>query len=100
MQLKVEDSAGQLIKTIDLGDFPPGKYRFEWDGKDANGNVTPDGEYELSIEGMVGSQNASLPLSTYAHVQSVSIGANGSGITINTNNGALRLEEVEEIGEG
>lgn len=100
MQLRVEDKAGQLVRTIDLGNFPPGKYRFEWDGKDANGNVAADGEYELSVQGAVGNQTTSLPLSTYAHVQSVSLGANGSGITINTNNGAIKLSDVEEIGEG
>lgn len=100
MQLRVEDKAGQLIKTVDLGDFPPGKYRFEWDGKDANGNVAPSGEYTLNIQGNVGNKTESLPLSTYAHVQSVSLGANGTGITINTNNGAIKLSDVEEIGQG
>ncbi len=100
MQLRVEDKAGQLIKTVDLGSFPPGKYRFEWDGTDNNGNAAPMGEYSLSVSGQVGNKSESLPLSTYAHVQSVSLGANGSGITINTNNGAIKLSDVEEIGEG
>lgn len=101
MKLRVEDAAGQLIKSVDLGaSFAQGKYSFEWDGTDNNGEPAAIGDYKISIEGSVGNENVSLPLSIYSQVQSVSLGAGGSGIGLNTSNGSFKLSEVEEIGEG
>ena len=99
-KVRIEDSAGQLVRTIDIGSFQPGKHNFQWDGLDNNGNPTGDGKYKMTVEGTVGNESTSLPISTYARVQSVSIGANGTGLTINTTNGSVRLDDVEQIGEG
>lgn len=98
-KIRIEDEAGQLVRTIDIGSFQPGKHRFEWDGLDNNGNPTADGKYKMTVEGTVGNESTSLPISTYAHVQSVSIGANGAGLTLNTNNGAVKLDDIEQIGD-
>lgn len=100
LQARIEDGAGQLIRTVDLGSAQPGKHRFEWDGLDNNGNPTPDGAYSVVVQGTIGNETATLPISTYAKVNSVSLGANGTGLTINTNNGSVKLAEIEEIGEG
>ena len=98
-KVRIEDGAGQLIRTIDIGVFQPGKHRFEWDGLDNNGNPVADGKYKMSVQGTIGNENTSLPVSTYAKVNSVSIGSNGSGLTINTNNGSVKLDDIEQIGE-
>ena len=100
LKVRIEDNAGQLVRTIDVGSVQPGKHKFSWDGLDNNGNPVPDGGYRVSVEGTVGNKATSLPVSTYAHVQSVSIGSNGSGLTLNTTNGSIKLDDVEEIGQG
>lgn len=96
----IEDKAGQIIRTVDLEDTGPGKHAFEWDGLDNNGEPVVDGAYKIKIQGKVGKENVSLPISTVAHVESVSIGANGSGLTVNTTNGSVKLADIEAIGAG
>ncbi|MFT5161709.1 MAG: flagellar basal-body rod modification protein FlgD [Alteromonadaceae bacterium] len=100
LQVRIEDGAGQLIRTIEMGNLPPGKHRFAWDGLDNNGNRVEEGQYKINAQGSMGNEGTTFPVSTYAHVQSVSIGANGTGLSINTNLGSVKLAEVEEIGEG
>lgn len=99
LQVRIEDAAGQLIRTIDMGNVGSGKHRFSWDGKDNSGNPVAEGDYKISAQGNMGNKGTTFPVSTYSHVQSVSIGANGSGLTINTNTGSVKLADVEEIGE-
>ena len=99
MQVRIEDDAGQLIRTIEMGNLPSGKHRYEWDGLDNNGNPVAEGDYKIHAEGTMGNEGTTFPVSTYAHVQSVSIGANGTGLTINTNMGSVKLDDIEEIGD-
>lgn len=96
----VKDASGQVVRSVNMDSFPAGKHFFTWNGTDDNGNVMPDGEYQIEIQGRVGNESVNLPVSTYAHVQSVSLGANGTGLTINTSNGSVKLEEIDEIGAG
>ena len=96
----VKDSNGQVVRTINMDSFPAGKHFFTWNGTNDNGEMMPDGEYQIQIQGRVGNESVSLPVSTYAHVHSVSLGANGTGLTINTSNGSVKLEEIDEIGAG
>lgn len=46
--LTVKNAAGQVVYTTS-GETAQGNNDFEWDGKDANGNQLPDGEYTLSV---------------------------------------------------
>jgi flagellar basal-body rod modification protein FlgD len=99
-QMRIEDKSGALIRTVDLGSFEPGKHAFQWDGLDENGSPVAAGEYSISLQASVGNKATAMPVSTYAKVKSVSFGANGAGLTINTNNGSVQMADIEEIGEG
>lgn len=46
--LTIKDATGAVVHTTD-GGTKSGSHSFEWDGKDANGNVLPDGMYTLEI---------------------------------------------------
>ncbi|MFT4925605.1 MAG: hypothetical protein ACI8WB_001698, partial [Phenylobacterium sp.] len=59
----------------------------------------PEGVYNIDAQGTMANKGTTFPVSTYAQVQSVSIGANGTGLTINTNNGSVKLDDVEEVGD-
>ena len=98
--MRIDDKNGVLIRTVDLGNFEPGKHSFQWDGLNENGDPVAAGEYTITLQASVGNKATALPVSTYAKVKSVSFGANGSGLTINTDNGAAKLSDFEEIGEG
>ncbi|GAB4173575.1 MAG: hypothetical protein Kow00108_08390 [Calditrichia bacterium] len=43
--LKIYNLAGQLIATIFEGSKPAGRYQFNWNGMDSNGNPVPSGIY-------------------------------------------------------
>ncbi|HCR14188.1 MAG TPA: FlgD immunoglobulin-like domain containing protein [Solidesulfovibrio sp.] len=47
--VNVLDSAGQTVRTVDLGATKAGEVEFTWDGKDYNGNVMKDGQYQVAM---------------------------------------------------
>ncbi|KPH63872.1 flagellar biosynthesis protein FlgD [Pseudoalteromonas porphyrae] len=96
LMLRIEDSSGQLVRTIDMGAQPAGAVRFAWDGKNADGERLPPGEYKIKAEGQLNGEFTSLPVATFKNIESVNInGANG--IIVNTKEGAVRLTDVAEI---
>jgi flagellar basal-body rod modification protein FlgD len=48
--LSIKNAAGKVVQTESLGAKDAGTFYFAWDGKDADGNVQPDGAYTFSIE--------------------------------------------------
>jgi flagellar basal-body rod modification protein FlgD len=96
LTLRITDSSGQLVRTIELGSQSAGALRFEWDGKDNDGNVLPEGEYDISAEGFVNGDYSSMPMATFKNIESVNING-ASGIIVNTKEGAVRLTDIAEI---
>ncbi|MEH6393586.1 flagellar hook assembly protein FlgD [Pseudoalteromonas sp.] len=94
--LRIQDSSGQLVRSIDLGAQSAGAIRFSWDGKNEAGERLPPGEYTIKGEGQLNGEYTSLPIATFKNIESVNInGANG--IIVNTKEGAVRLADVAEI---
>ncbi|WP_404338839.1 flagellar hook assembly protein FlgD [Pseudoalteromonas mariniglutinosa] len=96
LNIQIKDSSGQLVRTIDLGAQPAGAVRFEWDGKNKDGERLPPGEYKVVAEGSIDGEYTSLPTATFKNIESVNINSS-SGIIINTREGAVRLTDVAEI---
>ena len=51
--VKIHNSGGELLKTFSLGPQLAGDQRIEWDGKDENGNLMPQGNYQLTASGNI-----------------------------------------------
>ena len=47
--LKIYDSAGALVRTIDLGDVDTGTHAYTWDGLLKDGSVASDGQYTFEV---------------------------------------------------
>lgn len=45
----IKDTAGNVVRTLDLGARPAGSVSVQWDGKDDHGNTVPKGSYSLSV---------------------------------------------------
>ncbi|MFZ5484331.1 MAG: flagellar hook assembly protein FlgD [Pseudomonadota bacterium] len=45
----IEDAAGEVVKTIDLGPQSAGITHFVWDGTDDAGNALPEGDYRMNV---------------------------------------------------
>ncbi|MBL4782139.1 MAG: flagellar hook assembly protein FlgD [Porticoccaceae bacterium] len=87
VQIQVSDSAGQLVKVLDIGDVGAGIHKFSWDGLLADGEAIPQGSYQVTASGMIDGAVEALPAFAAAQVTSVSIGAGGAEISLNLDGG-------------
>ena len=49
VKVSIVDSAGQVVRTLDLGRQAAGDKSFEWDGQDLNGRRLPNGKYSFQV---------------------------------------------------
>lgn len=74
VNVKISDSSGQLVRTLNLGAQNAGTIDFSWDGKNSSGTDLAAGLYRFSVEtvtdGTTGTATTVLPLP----VQSVTVG--------------------------
>ncbi|ELB2821003.1 flagellar hook assembly protein FlgD [Vibrio alginolyticus] len=99
--VRVEDEAGQLVRTFEVGAKPAGDTRVLWDGKDENGNPLPAGKYKVKASGLVEGESQEFPVSTYANVNSVLLGKGDGNVLLNLAGfeSPVRLAEVLEVGK-
>lgn len=98
VQIDITDRSGQLLRTIDLGEQGAGTVRFDWDGRDAGGDVMPAGQYQISARVVRGQDVESVPAFLRADVESVTLGQFGGGMTLNlAGGGSLPLNRVYQI---
>ncbi len=98
--VSVEDSTGNVIRTIDIGDVGSGNQRFDWDGLDSQGQPAPEGKYTFNAYGTVNGNGEELTTATYAHVESVSLGGGSASIYLNLKGlGGIELDDAIEVAE-
>lgn len=97
--LNISDSAGSLVRQINLGAQATGLANFSWDGKAADGSSLPAGQYTLSAQ--FAGATSGTAASTYVNgtVQSVTMGGAGStGLTLNVSGlGSVPFSNVKQI---
>ncbi|MCE0494442.1 flagellar hook assembly protein FlgD [Vibrio salinus] len=101
LYVRVENQAGQLVRTLDAGAKPAGDNRVEWDGKDEKGNPLPAGQYRIKAAGLVDGKSTEFEVSTYANVNSVLLGKGNGNVLLNLAGfeSPVRLAEVLEVGK-
>jgi flagellar basal-body rod modification protein FlgD len=96
--VNITNASGQLIKELKLGAQQAGPVSFTWDGSTDSGDYAPAGEYTLRVQARRGDANEDLQTQLFADVNSVSIGANGTDMTLNLHGlGAVPFEQVSQI---
>ena len=97
--ISIEKKNGEVVKTIDVGSQKAGNIEFNWDGKDAKGNLLPPGEYVAKAQGSVLGKSTTLPTAIHRQVNSVSLASQNQGIVLNLNgNTSAKLTDVLQIG--
>jgi flagellar basal-body rod modification protein FlgD len=97
--LGITNSAGVLVRRIDLGAQAAGMTSFTWDGIGSNGTAVPAGTYTLTAQ-YAGQAKGSTAAATYVNgtVQSVSMGAGSTGMTVNVAGvGSVPFSNVQQI---
>jgi flagellar basal-body rod modification protein FlgD len=98
LRVNVYNKAGELVKTIELGQQSAGQAKFSWDGTDAAGNRVAAGEYRVAAESTFNDTTYSYTTLAQAPVESVTIGRNGQGMVLNVGAlGAVSLDQVRQI---
>ena len=101
INIYVENTAGEIIQTVAVGDMAAGEASFTWNGLDGNGDPAPTGAYRFRVAGLVDGQASELQAMTYRKVDSVTLAGAGGDIVLNLNGGtSMALQDVVEVSEG
>ncbi len=94
----ITDQAGQLVRRLELGSQPSGLVAWQWDGLTEEGEAAPPGTYRAATTVVRGTLTESVQTLIGATIDSVTLGRNGQGLTLNLEGqGSLRLSQVERI---
>jgi flagellar basal-body rod modification protein FlgD len=98
VQIDITDASGQLVQRLVLGQQPAGTTSFTWDGRNVDGDRVAAGEYTLNARVMRGRDVESVPTLLESRVDSVTLGRQGRGMTLNLEGGgSLSLAQVYRI---
>lgn len=77
VEIKIVDSTGKTVRTIEAGPLKEGVNAVTWDGKDDQGNVVPVGAYSFSVAAANEGVAMTATTLTFSQVAAVKQGANG-----------------------
>ncbi len=101
VQVTISDSAGNPVRSIELGAQPQGALALAWDGRLASGAVAADGRYQLSVSAVRGGAAVSAQPLAFGEVLSVSTGSGGPrlnlGVGLGQGQGQVALSDVRQI---
>ncbi|MFW1676705.1 flagellar hook assembly protein FlgD [Pontibacter sp. JAM-7] len=100
VRIRVYNSSGSLVDTMDLGAVQQGSHDFAWQMPlDDDGQPTiPPGDFTFTVERLVDGEYQAMDTRMAHTVNSVTLGENGIGMKVNTNAGSFDVSEVEQIG--
>lgn len=100
VEIIIEDSAGQVIRTMSVGSQLAGNMDFAWDGTNNDGYLVPPGDYQIKIQGTVNGQDEALQFGINRRVSSVSLTGTGSdGVILNLQGDQnIKLADVIRVG--
>ncbi len=107
MKIHILDAQGQEVKTLDMGSQAQGLVNFKWDGMkqsiNEEGELEDDGRaaagnYTIKAEIVADGKQQAVKTMVVDSVESVSLGANAQGMTLNlANGGATTMSSVKQI---
>ena len=56
VSLVVLDSDGEAVRTVTLGGMEAGQHEYEWDGRNDDGSVVPEGTYRIEVHAKKGEE--------------------------------------------
>jgi flagellar hook assembly protein FlgD len=61
VEIRIVNSDGVLVNTLNKSNLPAGANTFSWNGKDLSGNLVKEGSYSISLTAIDNIGNRSLP---------------------------------------
>jgi len=98
VKIFVEDQAGLLVRTLDLGNIGSGATKFNWDGIDSEGTPAVPGSYTLRTEGLVAGSLQGLSTQVYSKVESIVVDRNNTTVSFElAGNRSVGISQVREF---
>ncbi|MBU3071150.1 flagellar hook assembly protein FlgD [Aestuariicella sp. G3-2] len=98
VKVSIYDSAGQLVRNVDLGSQTAGNHDLVWDGLNNDGEALPSGLYTVKAEARFDGEMYQVSTLLGANVNSVTLGSAGSSPTLNLAGlGKVSLDDVQTI---
>ena len=96
--LNISNSAGVLVKSINLGAQTAGLADFTWNGQASDGSAAPAGTYTLSAQVAGAASGTAVTTLVSGTVDSVTMGAGTTGLTLNVDGlGSVPFSSVQQI---
>jgi flagellar basal-body rod modification protein FlgD len=94
--VSIADTAGNVVRTLQLGAAKAGMSAFAWDGKTDGGGTAPSGTYVFQVTAARGTATIAAEPLTAGRVGGISLG--GSGTTLNLEGGGdIGMSAVKRI---
>ncbi len=98
VRVNIYDDAGQLVRNVQMGSQSAKDHDLMWDGLDNSGEQLPSGMYTVKAEAQIDGKMQQLNTLLGANVNSVTLGTNGGGTTLNLAGiGKVPIEDVKTI---
>jgi flagellar basal-body rod modification protein FlgD len=96
VSVAIRDSAGNVVRKIDLGAQAAGTLPLGWDGKTDKGAAAASGQYSFEVNATSAGSALKVTTLSYDQVGSVSTGASGTRLNLN-GGGSATIADVREI---
>tara|TARA_R110000787_G_scaffold107614_1_gene215641 strand:+ start:858 stop:1526 length:669 start_codon:yes stop_codon:yes gene_type:complete len=96
--VQVSNTAGQVMRSVQLGPSDAGRLPFVWDGLDEAGERAPPGLYRVTSSAIIAGEEEAVPAYAASLVSSVSAATGGADIKINLATGeVVSFADVREF---
>lgn len=98
LQISFQNTSGETVKTIQLGQQKEGNVSFDWDGLLDDGTHAEPGEYKIVAEANIDGDNTVLEAYVNAGVESVAMGGANKGVMLTlVGLGEVSFNDVKKI---
>ncbi|AVR98154.1 flagellar hook assembly protein FlgD [Pseudoduganella armeniaca] len=97
VDVDIKNASGKVVQTISMSAVEAGVQPLVWDGKMADGNTAPNGNYTLSVTATTGGQPVTdAKTLSFGSVASVSTGPTGAKINV-PGMGQLTMDDIKQV---
>jgi flagellar basal-body rod modification protein FlgD len=100
VRVQVRDSSNNVVQELIAGAQTPGNLDFTWDGKIANGEAAPSGNYSFTANAVVAGKSQNVAVQTMATVRAVQTDSATGDVQLQVDGGkTISLSKVSRIGQ-
>lgn len=96
VMVKIFDTAGRAVQTLNLGALPAGVKTFAWDGRGADGNQLTNGNYRFTVTAVNGTADVDTKALAAVGVKAVTTSPAGVQIDLG-NSGVLPYADIRSF---